>query len=80
MEVVEEEPDLPRAEAEEVGLPPIPDELSLERTRGTIRRVPSSGVQRFYDARGQHLKKSYMKNTKPMEIYEISLSFKLHIN
>ena len=33
MEVVEEEPDFPRAEAEGVGLPPIPDELSTEQRR-----------------------------------------------
>ena len=56
----------------------------------TLLRLWSSGVQRFYDARGQHLnfmppppptkKESFMKNTKPMEIYEINLSFKLHIN
>ena len=31
MEVVEEEPDFPCAEAEGVGLPPIPDELSLDQ-------------------------------------------------
>ena len=33
MEVVEEEPDFPRAEAEGAGLPPIPDELSLDQKR-----------------------------------------------
>ena len=30
MEVVGEEPDFPWAEAEEAGLPPIPDELSVK--------------------------------------------------
>ena len=33
MEVVEEEPDFPRAEAEGVGLPHIPDELSTKQRR-----------------------------------------------
>ena len=33
MEVVEEDPDFPRAEADDMGLPPIPDELSLEQRR-----------------------------------------------
>ena len=33
MEVVEEEPDFPRAEAEGMGLPPIPDVLSEEQRR-----------------------------------------------
>ena len=45
----------------------------------------SSGVQRFYDARGQHL--NFMPPTPPTpppqkneNFCEISLSFKLHIN
>ena len=33
MEVVEEEPDYPRAEAEEAGLPPIPEKLSTKQRR-----------------------------------------------
>ena len=33
MEVVEEEPDFPQAEAEEAGLPPIPDELSAKQRK-----------------------------------------------
>ena len=33
MKVVEEEPDSPRAEAEEAGLPPIPDELSAKQRK-----------------------------------------------
>ena len=33
MEVVEEEPDFPRAEAEGTGLPPIPDELSAKQRK-----------------------------------------------
>ena len=33
MEVVEEEPDFPRAEAEGVGLPPIPDKLNAKQRK-----------------------------------------------
>ena len=33
MEVVEEELDFPRAEAEGAGLPPIPDELSAKQRK-----------------------------------------------
>ena len=33
MEVVEEEPDYPWAEAEEAGLHPIPDELSTKQKK-----------------------------------------------
>ena len=33
MEVVEEEPDFPRAEAEGAGLPPIPDELIAKQRK-----------------------------------------------
>ena len=35
MEVVEEEPDFPQAEAEGVELPTIPDELSAKQKEGT---------------------------------------------
>ena len=52
-EVVDEEPDLPRTEIDEVGLPSIPDELSpkkkKKKIRGTTNRIPGcvcwEGVQ-----------------------------------
>ena len=44
MEVVKEEPNFPWAEAEGAGLPPIPDELSLE-----LRRELSELLEEFKD-------------------------------
>ena len=35
MEVVEEEPDFPRAEAEEAGLPPLPGQLDARQKKRT---------------------------------------------
>ena len=45
VEVVEEEPDYPRVEAEEAGLPPVPEELTAsqkkkkKKFKGTIRGI-----------------------------------------
>ena len=46
MEVVEEEPDFPWAEAEEAGLSPLPDQLSAQQQQQKRTRLVTRGIPR----------------------------------